>query len=51
VELIRFALYGMLNPLAALVVCGAAALFFCLAVIGYDLQRGMLRRAPQPQPA
>jgi ABC-2 type transport system permease protein len=45
VELIRFALYGTLEPVAAIVVIGAAGLFFLLAAAGYDPQRGMLRRA------
>ena len=49
VELIRFALYGAFDPAAALVVAGTTVLFFLLAVIGYDPQRGMLRRAPQAQ--
>ena len=48
VELIRFALYGMFEPVAALVVAGATVLFFLLATIGYDPQRGMIRRAAQP---
>jgi ABC-2 type transport system permease protein len=48
VELIRHALYGMLEPVAALVVLGSTALFFMLAVMGYDPQRGMLRRTAQP---
>jgi ABC-2 type transport system permease protein len=47
VELIRFALYGIFEPLAAAVVAGTTLLFFLLAAIGYDPQRGMLRRAPQ----
>jgi ABC-2 type transport system permease protein len=52
VELIRFALYGQFEPVSAAVVTGAAALFFLLAVLGYDPQRGMLRRAaPAQQPA
>ena len=51
VELIRFALYGRLEPLAAAVVAGATVLFFLLAVIGYDPQRGMLRRIGRPQTA
>jgi ABC-2 type transport system permease protein len=46
VELIRFALYGRFEPVAALVVVGTMLLFFLLAVIGYDPQRGMLRRTP-----
>jgi hypothetical protein len=33
------------------VVAGMMVLFFLLAVIGYDPQRGMLRRAAQAQPA
>jgi ABC-2 type transport system permease protein len=48
VELIRHALYGRLEPVAALVVVGSMALFFVLAVLGYDPQRGMLRRTAQP---
>ena len=53
VELIRFALYGMFEPMAALVVTGTMVLFFLLAVIGYDPQRGMFRRMTraQAQPA
>ena len=50
VELIRFALYGRFEPMSAVVVCGATALFFLLAVIGYDPQRGMLRRVTLAQP-
>ena len=50
VELIRFALYGEFEPRAALVVSGATVLFFLLAVLGYNPQSGMLRRAPQAQP-
>jgi ABC-2 type transport system permease protein len=48
VELIRYALYGMFEPVAALVVGGTAVLFFLLAVFGYDPQRGMIRRTAQP---
>ncbi len=48
VELIRYALYGMFEPVAALVVAGATVLFFLLAVMGYDPQRGMFRRTVQP---
>ena len=47
-EMIRFALYGMFDPVSALVVSGSTVVFFLLAVIGYDPQRGMLRRAAQP---
>lgn len=48
VELIRFALYGMFNGIAATVVVGCGLLFFLLATIGYDPQRGLIRRAPGP---
>jgi ABC-2 type transport system permease protein len=51
VELIRFALYGEFDAVSAAVVVGATVVFFAAAVIGYDPQRGMLRRAPQAQPA
>jgi ABC-2 type transport system permease protein len=51
VELIRFALYGMFEPLSAAVVTGYTVLFFMLAVFGYNPQRGMIRRGPQAQPA
>src|SRR5215469_2225292 len=51
VEMIRFTIYGMFDPVSAAVVAGSTVVFFLLAVIGYDPQRGMLRRAAQPQPA
>ena len=51
VELIRFALYNTFEPVSAAVVSGATVLFFLLAVMGYNPQRGMIRRAPQAQPA
>ena len=44
VELIRFALYGELEPVSASVVCGSTILFFLLAVHGYNPQWGMIRR-------
>jgi ABC-2 type transport system permease protein len=47
VELIRFALYGQFDAVAALVVTGATGVLFLLAVIGYDPQRGFIRRAAQ----
>jgi len=48
VEMIRFALYGMFEPVAAAVVTLATVVFFLLATIGYDPQRGMIRRTAQP---
>jgi ABC-2 type transport system permease protein len=51
VELIRFALYGEFEPIAAAVVTGCTIVFFALAVIGYNPQRGMMVRRGAPQPA
>ena len=48
VELIRFSAYGRLNLAAGAVVAGATLLFYLLAVLGYDPQRGTLRRAGPP---
>jgi ABC-2 type transport system permease protein len=48
VELIRFALFGEFEPVSAAVVGGTTVLFFMAAVIGYNPQRGVIRRAPQP---
>jgi ABC-2 type transport system permease protein len=48
VELIRFALYGDFEMVAAAVVSASTVVFFLLAVFGYNPQRGMSRRAPQP---
>jgi ABC-2 type transport system permease protein len=48
VELIRFALYGQFNPIAAGVVIVSAIAFYLAAVIGYDPQRGLIRRAAPP---
>ena len=45
VELIRFALYGEIEPIAAAVVGACTVLFFLLAVLGYNPQRGIIRRA------
>jgi ABC-2 type transport system permease protein len=44
VELIRFALYGELNIVAALVVLCCLVLFMALAVWGYDPARGLTAR-------
>ncbi|WP_029049315.1 ABC transporter permease [Cupriavidus sp. amp6] len=44
VEAIRFALYGQVAPMSLAVVAGCAAVFFALALHGYDPQRGMARR-------
>jgi ABC-2 type transport system permease protein len=38
----------MFDPVSAAVVAGSTVVFFLLAVVGYDPQRGMLRRTAQP---
>ncbi len=47
VESTRFALYGQIAPVSLAVMAGCAAVFFALALLGYDPQRGMVRRARQ----
>ena len=44
VELVRFALYGELAPVAALVVTASTCAFLAAAVLGYDPLRGSLAR-------
>jgi ABC-2 type transport system permease protein len=44
VELIRFALYGQIEPLSAVVLVVATALFMALAVYGYDPAKGLMAR-------
>ncbi len=47
VELIRFALYQQLSMVSLAVVTGCTVTCFVLAVIGYDPQRGLIRRRQQ----
>jgi ABC-2 type transport system permease protein len=44
VELIRFALYGQLEPVSAVVLIAATAIFLTLAVYGYDPAKGLMAR-------
>ena len=44
VELIRFALYGRLEPVSAIVLVAATAIFLTLAVYGYDPAKGLMQR-------
>ncbi len=44
VELIRFALYGRLEPVAAVVLVATTAIFLTLAVYGYDPAKGLMQR-------
>ncbi|HSB73791.1 MAG TPA: ABC transporter permease [Candidatus Methylomirabilis sp.] len=48
VELVRFALYGQLNLVAAAVVAATFLLCFALATLGYDPQRGLMGRLQRP---
>jgi ABC-2 type transport system permease protein len=44
VELIRFALYGRLEPVSAAVLVAVTAAFLAAAVWGYDPAKGLLAR-------
>ena len=44
IELLRFAAYGQFNLISAGVVGGCALAFYLAAAVGYDPQRGLLRR-------
>jgi ABC-2 type transport system permease protein len=44
VELIRFALYGRLEPVSAVVLVAVTAVFLTLAVYGYDPAKGLMQR-------
>lgn len=46
VELVRYALYGEVAASSLVIVLSLTALFFILAAIGYDPQRGILSRRP-----
>ncbi|WP_424894612.1 ABC transporter permease [Tepidimonas sp. HKU79] len=46
VEAMRFAMYGQFNSAAWAVVLGCTAVFFGLALWGYDPQRGWIRKKP-----
>ena len=44
VELVRFALYGKLNPISLAVVFGCTAVFMIGAILAYDPARGLIAR-------
>jgi ABC-2 type transport system permease protein len=44
VELIRFAFYGEVDPLALAIVLAATIIFLAAAIVAYDPSRGMLMR-------
>jgi ABC-2 type transport system permease protein len=45
---VRFSLYGEPHPFAFGVVAATLVLVFVLAVVGYDPQRGLVRRVQRP---
>lgn len=49
VELVRFALYGRLEPVALAVVVATTVLFFAVALIAYDPARGLMVRRGGPK--
>ncbi|MBV9859672.1 MAG: ABC transporter permease [Alphaproteobacteria bacterium] len=49
VELIRFALYGRFEPVAAAVLAGTTALFLALAIYGYEPAKGLMARRAAPE--
>jgi ABC-2 type transport system permease protein len=44
VELIRFALYGEIEPVSAAVVVGSLVVYMLAAIYGYDPSRGLIAR-------
>ncbi|MCB1716315.1 MAG: multidrug ABC transporter permease, partial [Candidatus Competibacteraceae bacterium] len=48
VELIRFAFYGQFAATSCLIVLISLLVFFVIAVVGYDPQRGLLKRTGRP---
>jgi ABC-2 type transport system permease protein len=44
VELIRFGLYARVEPVSAVVLVAATAIFLTLAVYGYDPAKGLMQR-------
>ncbi len=48
-ELIRFALYDEIDPIAAAVVTVCAVVFMAVAVVGYDPGRGIMARRGGPE--
>ncbi len=49
VEAIRVALYGQVHALSLVVTVVCTLVFFCIALWGYDPQRGMVRRSAGPK--
>lgn len=48
IELMRYATFGQFNLPAAVVVTGCVIGFLVIAIMGYDPQRGLIRRGPRP---
>jgi len=49
VELVRFALYGRLDPVALAVVAGTTIVFFAASLLAYDPARGLMVRRGGPK--
>ena len=47
-ELIRFALYGQLEPLSLTVVTGFTVAFLAAAMLAYNPSKGLLARRGEP---
>jgi ABC-2 type transport system permease protein len=47
VELVRYAMYGQFNATSFAVVAGSLTVFFVGAAVGYDPQRGMVKKRAQ----
>ena len=45
IEALRFSLYGQIEPTSLAVVVGSTAVFYSIAALGYDPQRGLIKSA------
>lgn len=45
IEALRFALYEQVEPVSLTVVAGSTAVFYLIAAVGYDPQRGLIKSA------
>jgi len=45
IEALRFGMYGQIEPIALAVVATSTIVFYAIAVVGYDPQRGLIKSA------
>jgi len=45
IEALRFALYGQIEPVSLAVVAVSTIVFYLIAAVGYDPQRGLIKSA------